>query len=361
MAKKGPKKKSGSGSAKKKGSGKRPLLLRVAVLTLTVITLVLLLLALLHRTRDEAATVIPVKRHLPQAEAKLREEPPVRRLPQVRQEPQPELVPPPQPEKATAKTVPRVVSPVSARHAEEYREVGPKKTPPPPPQTRQQPQVAIVVDDLGANLPLLRELIALGHPLTAAILPNVPHVGETVRLAQTAGLEIMLHIPMEPRDYPEVDPGDDPLLVALPPNEIRRRMESYLAVVPQAVGGNNHMGSRFTEDSGGMATVLAVLKERGLYFVDSRTSARSVAYAQAQRLQLRTAERDVFLDNELTVAAIRAQLRLLAAEAVERGHAIGICHPHPETVAALKAELPRFKEEGIAVVPASRLVSAERL
>lgn len=218
------------------------------------------------------------------------------------------------------------------------------------------PRVAIIVDDLGADLPFLRELLALKMNLTVAVLPDLPHSAESARLAHAAGQEILLHIPMEPRNYPAAKPGREPLLVKLPAEEIRRRLSSYFETVPYAVGGNNHMGSRYTEDREGMAVVLALLKERGMFFVDSRTTAQTVAIEEAIKVATPNAERDVFLDNEAEIGAIREQMHELVRIAREKGSAIGIGHPHPATLQALKEAVPELTRQGISLVAVSALV-----
>lgn len=220
----------------------------------------------------------------------------------------------------------------------------------------QGPLVAIIVDDLGADLATIKEFLNLKLNLTAAVLPNVPYARKSAELAHAAGHEVLLHIPMEPRGYPEVDPGENALLVDLPKEKVQQRLRDYLHAVPWVSGANNHMGSRFTGNRVEMRMVLQVLKEQGMFFVDSHTTTDSVAIAEAEEMQIPNAERDLFLDNELNEAAIRRQIHKLIKLAKEQGSAIGICHPHTETFVALKKEASTFKTLGVNLVAVSELV-----
>jgi len=220
----------------------------------------------------------------------------------------------------------------------------------------QGPLVAIIVDDLGADLAMMEDFLGLKLNLTAAVLPNVPHARAVAELAHADGREVLLHVPMEPRDYPTVDPGEEALMVDLSTAEVQRRLRSYLQTVPWVVGVNNHMGSRFTESRVGMRGVLQILKEQGLFFVDSRTTAESVVIAEAEGMEIAHAERDLFLDNDINEEAIRRQIRKLIGIAREQGSAIGICHPHLETIAALKKEAHGFVAAGVKLVPVSALL-----
>ncbi|BCR05757.1 hypothetical protein DESUT3_28260 [Desulfuromonas versatilis] len=217
-------------------------------------------------------------------------------------------------------------------------------------------RVAIIMDDLGRDPQAARELLALDVPVTFAILPGESHAARVAEMAHRGGREVMIHIPMEPQSYPATNPGDDALLLAQSPEEIRRRFRGFLAQVPYAAGGNNHMGSRFTEDRPQMEVVLEEMKAAGLFFVDSLTSGRSVAYTEARRLGLPAAVRDRFLDNVQEVDAIAREIRKLAQLAQSRGSAVGICHPHAQTLAALRREQGYFRQLGVEVVPVSQLL-----
>ncbi len=219
-----------------------------------------------------------------------------------------------------------------------------------------RPRLAIIVDDLGRDLQTVRDLLAIGLPLTFAILPGEPQAGRSATLVHQSGREVMIHLPMEPQGYPAVNPGRDALFVAASPDELRQRFRSYLEQVPFATGGNNHMGSRFTEDGPAMAVVLEQMRDAGLFFVDSKTSGRSVALATAREAGVPAAQRDRFLDNVQDEAAIAREIRGLVDLAKRRGNAIGICHPYPQTLAALRREAAYLRSQNVEVVPASRLV-----
>jgi polysaccharide deacetylase 2 family uncharacterized protein YibQ len=215
-------------------------------------------------------------------------------------------------------------------------------------------RLAIIVDDGGYNQDLSRGFLALDRGLTFAILPFTPWASWTARQARDLGFEVMLHMPMESNNANETHPGM--IMTAMSATEITNGTIDALATVPGAVGINNHVGSRFTETATALEPVLTVLKERGLYFVDSRTSAGSTAPESAQEAGVPVAVRDVFLDNEKDFDAIEAQFNILIAKARSRGHAIGICHFRPDTLKALAQLLPRLAEEGLSLVHASELV-----
>jgi uncharacterized protein len=175
-------------------------------------------------------------------------------------------------------------------------------------------------------------------------------------LAHRSGTEVIIHIPMEPQGYPAINPGKGALMVGMPAAKIRTLFAGYRRRVPYAVGGNNHEGSLFTEQVAGMDTVLEEMKKDGLFFVDSLTTAQSVAYREARRLGVPTAVRDRFLDNELNVDKISKQIQRLVQLTKRQGHAIAICHPHPQTLEALQREAPYLKDCGVELVPVSQLV-----
>lgn len=216
--------------------------------------------------------------------------------------------------------------------------------------------VAIIVDDMGSSLHEAKSLLAIGVPLTFAIIPGLPKVREVAESAHARGYQVMIHIPMEPKGYPQQRLEAGGLLLSQSDDEIARRMNGYLKAIPYAAGANNHMGSRFTEDEGKMRVVLNQLKADALFFVDSRTTPRSVGLSLARAMNLDSAGRNVFLDNIQEDSAIRKQLDELADLARRRGSAIGICHPRKSTIQALAAYLPLMQKEGITFVTAGELV-----
>ncbi len=216
--------------------------------------------------------------------------------------------------------------------------------------------MAIIVDDMGSSLKEATELLAIDIPLTFSIIPGLAKVKIVAEAIKSAGRDIMVHIPMEPQGYPQQRLEANGLLVSLSDEEITSRTVSMLNALPDAVGANNHMGSRFTEHKEKMLPVLQVLKGRGLFFIDSRTTPKSTGYAEAGRMGLKSATRNVFLDNKQDVAAIKKQLYVAAEMAKKSGGVIAICHPHPATIAALKEALPELQRAGVKFVAASELV-----
>lgn len=218
------------------------------------------------------------------------------------------------------------------------------------------PKLAIVIDDMGQDLKKLDEILRLNADITVAVLPNLAHSVETADRAYSKGLDVLVHMPMEPKDSDAHDPGDGVVRGAMSAGEIKAVMELNIMSVPHAIGLNNHMGSRFTEDEAGMRAVLGVVKNRNMFFLDSKTSANSVGARLAKEMGLKNAERDVFLDNERDVEYIKARFKEAAAIAAKKGKAIAIGHPYPETLEALRQAMPELSKKGVKVVSVSELV-----
>ena len=218
-------------------------------------------------------------------------------------------------------------------------------------------RAAIVIDDLGQGLRPVHELVAIPYSLTFSILPNLPASRETAMEANRAGREVMLHLPMEPLAT-QMNPGEGAIRVGMRSPEVDRLIEGDLASVPYVAGVNNHMGSRATSDPALMAAVMKELAARRLYFIDSRTTAATVALDAARRAGIPAFYRSVFLDDTENVEYTLGQLRRLRAAVEEHGEALAIGHPHPTTITALHEFLPQLERDDIEVVPASRLASA---
>jgi len=223
-----------------------------------------------------------------------------------------------------------------------------------PVREKRKPRIAIIVDDLGYDRGMARALAEVNLPLCFSVLPMAPRTGDVARVAKTRHRELMLHIPMEPKGYPELNPGPGALLNGMDDGEIRNLLSRHLKEVPGAEGANNHMGSSFTEHAAQTAVVLEELGKKGLFFVDSKTSGHSVAYRLAREMGVRTAQRNVFLDNEPSEEAIARQLDRLVSIARHRGAAVGIAHPFPGTLDALRHEADRLKEF-VETVPVSEI------
>lgn len=217
-----------------------------------------------------------------------------------------------------------------------------------------RPLIAVVIDDLGLDRRRSARAVALPGPLTLAWLPYAGEVTRQAAAGRAAGHETLLHAPMQPQG--SENPGPNALTLDLAPEELRRRVAGYLALLPEAVGLNNHMGSQFTRDVRAMAPVIAELKARGMLFLDSRTSGSSVAADVARTDGVPFAVRDVFLDNELNAEYVRARLAELEAVARRRRVAVGIGHPHDVTLEALEVWLRELPARGFVLVPISAIV-----
>ena len=229
--------------------------------------------------------------------------------------------------------------------------------PPSPPSApkSEKPRVALVMDDMGYHLEPVKRLLALRMPVTFSLLPHSTHTGEIVSLAAENGREIMLHLPMEPKSYPRMKPGPGALLTSMPAAKLAQITREDLASVPGAVGANNHMGSRFTEDVKALEPVLGELKKRGLFFVDSLTSPHSQAFALARKMGIPCGRRDIFLDHDHSAKAVRSNLeRLLRLNTCCNGYIV-IGHPHDTTLDALEAYSERLKKK-LHLVPVSDLL-----
>lgn len=214
------------------------------------------------------------------------------------------------------------------------------------------PRLAIVIDDLGESTEQLAPFLAVPLPLSFAVLPTGPEAPRVARVLARRGSEVLVHLPMEPLEADHIStPGF--LTTGMDDATLRAVLARDLERVPGAKGVNNHMGSRFTRDGARMAVVARVLKAKGLYFLDSRTDAGTVAHATCQAEGLPSLQRDVFLDNDPSEDLVLARLQEAATLAGTKGFAIAIGHPRPETAAALA----RFaRDPGVDVVPLSALL-----
>lgn len=220
-----------------------------------------------------------------------------------------------------------------------------------PPALPPSPLLAIVIDDLGRSREEALAFLDLPLPITPAILPHLPKSTQVARLARERGREVLLHLPMQPQGYPEREPGEGALLEGMDEAAVRRAVARNLASVPGAAGVNNHMGSRLTELEAPMKWVMSELAARGLYFLDSLTSPRSVAAQAAGRAGLRWARRDIFLDNDRNEEAVGRQIEKAVEAARASGFAVAIGHPHAVTRRALARWAPAIEAAGVQVVP----------
>jgi len=221
------------------------------------------------------------------------------------------------------------------------------------------PELAIILDDLGHDRSAADSLLALPFPLTISILPHLPLSAQVAEETFRRGDEVMLHLPMEPESEDTGPEGAKPeaieLRVGMSVEQVESTLQEMLDTVPHAAGVNNHEGSRATADAALMEALMPTLRLRGLFFIDSRTTVATVAYDTAERAGVRAASRKVFLDDTPERAAILAQLELAARDAQRDGSAIAIGHPHPATIAALAEGVPGLETRGIRLVFASDL------
>ena len=213
------------------------------------------------------------------------------------------------------------------------------------------PKLAVVIDDLGQNSARDGRVLALPGPVAMAILPDTRHATALAERANAAGKTVMLHLPMAPADgpyawHPQLQPG-----------ELARRLDRALSKVPYASGVNNHMGSQMTDRQQPMASLMAELQRRHLFFLDSRTGTRTVAAAVAQRIGLASLSRDIFLDHDPSPAAVAAQFHAAVELARKQGSVVIIGHPHASTLALLERELPRLQAAGVDWVDIGQMIA----
>lgn len=216
------------------------------------------------------------------------------------------------------------------------------------------PEVALIIDDCGQWASTERALIGLPIPITLSVLPHVHFTSEIAQEAADAGKGVMLHVPMEPLSH--INPGPGEIKTAMSDEAIAKQMEDDVAQVPLAKGMNNHEGSEATADERVMKDVIAVAKEHGLFFIDSRTNSKSVGAKEASDAGVPTAARNVFLDNQASVAYTASMLEHAVSIAKETGSAIAIGHPKPTTLEAIREMYPKMEAEGVRFVLAQSLV-----
>ena len=221
---------------------------------------------------------------------------------------------------------------------------------------KQGPVIALVIDDLGYNLSRARSLFSLNVPLTVSILPHHKFSRKVAQEAHQKSWEVILHLPMEPHKCDPKYLEENTLLIQMSEEEILSILDADLQDIPWVVGVNNHMGSLMLEDERSMSIILEELKNRGLYFLDSRTSQKSIGYKIAQKLGIPSAYRHVFLDHKKDLNYIEGQIDLLIEKTLKQGKAIGIGHLHPKTIKALKRAIPKFEEKGITLVTLSKVM-----
>jgi uncharacterized protein len=217
------------------------------------------------------------------------------------------------------------------------------------------PKLAIILDDVGSDPAAVDQVFALHYPLTLSVLPLHQHSAAIAEEAHRRGYQVMLHLPMEAIGNEASEPQQ--LRVGMSSLQVSNDLGGMLGSVPYAAGVNNHQGSLATSNPALMAELMPLLRQRHLFFIDSRTTAATVAFDAAEHNGVPCAFRNVpFLDDVQEAGAIRRQLELAIHGAKEKGEAIAIGHPHPETLQVLGEMLPQVEARGVQLVHASTLV-----
>ena len=251
-------------------------------------------------------------------------------------------------ERKIIRPVPPPPAPAAKLPEESKKEKGPPAAP--------IPRLALIIDDGGYNVERAREIMEAARPLTLAIIPNTPHARETALLAHREGVEIMLHLPMEPKESERYSLEKDTVLSGMDKPEVQAILQRGLKEIPYVRGVNNHMGSKATEDPRVMKALMEILKKQGLYFVDSHTSPHTVGPQVARQAGVAFGSNDRFIDPEKNLEAIKKAIRLAMKRAKREGKAIAIGHPHPLTARALREMVPEIEAAGIKLVFASEVV-----
>lgn len=219
--------------------------------------------------------------------------------------------------------------------------------------------VSIIIDDIGDQRGLGERAVDLPGPITYSFLPHTPFSVALAERAHAQGKEVMLHLPMQAVEDRALGPAG--LHLDMTEREFLRTVAAALAAVPHVRGVNNHMGSLLTRHPGHMDWLMRELRKSGrLYFVDSRTTRRTVAHQLAREHGLPSVSRDVFLDHDPAPAAIRRQIGTLLARARRDGLAVGIGHPYPATLQVLEETLADFEAAGVRLVPVSDLIAEQQ-
>ncbi|OQY02151.1 MAG: hypothetical protein B6I26_02175 [Desulfobacteraceae bacterium 4572_130] len=224
------------------------------------------------------------------------------------------------------------------------------------PRTKDKlPLVAIIIDDIGFDKKIAEKLSKIDRNITFSILPASPFGREIAESLYKKKVDIMLHLPMEPIQYPDIDPGIGAIFAHMSKQELITQVRKNLNAIPYIKGVNNHMGSRLTSMVVPMNEIFTVLKKKDVFFIDSMTSKKSICKSLTKHLQIPFARRDVFLDNIQSPAHIKKQMKILIDIAFFHGTAIGIGHPYKVTYTTLKKIFPQFKSK-VKFVSASVLV-----
>ena len=224
---------------------------------------------------------------------------------------------------------------------------------PPQPPVR----LVLIIDDLGNHRQRDLRAVQLPGKLNLAILPHTPYAMTIANMASAADKEVLLHAPMSTRHDHQLGPGG--LTSKMSEQDFRSTLAASLRSTPHARGVSNHMGSALTEQAEPMSWLMEELEDRGLYFVDSRTSVRTVAAATARQHKIPVLSRQVFLDNELSTAAIAERFEEFLRRGRKDGMAVAIGHPHTITLDYLQQVLPQLEQRGYQLLWISEALNSE--
>jgi uncharacterized protein len=223
-----------------------------------------------------------------------------------------------------------------------------------------RPRIAVIIVDLGLSSAATEAAIQTLPPgVTLSFSPYAENLDNWLNLARAGGHEALLGLPMEPANFPTKDPGPRALLTSLSPRENLDRLNWVLGRVSGYVGVINNQGSRFTASADALRPVLVTLRDRGLMFVDARTSPRSVAASLASQLGLPRAINDRQIDQQAARAAIDAMLADVEKVARETGNAVAMGQPYPVTFERLAAWIPSLEGKGFALAPITAMVNRQ--
>lgn len=226
-------------------------------------------------------------------------------------------------------------------------------------EAKQAPrQIALVIDDFGNDMKGTEQMLQLPVKLTVAVMPFLPTTKKDAEAAHKKGHDVIVHLPMEPMRGKTKWLGPGAILTKSSDEEIRNLVEAAIDDVPHAIGMNNHMGSRATADKRVMRIVLQVCKERGLFFLDSRTSYHTVVPKVAEEVGVPVLHNDVFLDDVYSRRYVMRQLTSLKKFLQKQDSCVVIGHVGPQgiiTSSALKDAIPELQSNAT-FVPLSHML-----
>ena len=219
------------------------------------------------------------------------------------------------------------------------------------------PEIAVVIDDVGWNQDILPLVKKMSYPLTFAIIPDTPYAEDLAKaFSKMPNCQMIMHVPLEPVSSSAMKGGEF-ITIGMSDAEVREKFDGFYEPLGKyIIGVNNHMGSKFTVDKEKMDVLLDDIKSKNLFFLDSLTSPKSIGYTEARNIGLKTAKRDIFLDNVISREEIINKMETVKKIAAENGEAVAIGHAHELTLQTLQDILPRLSKEGFKVVFLSQVV-----